>query len=260
MCPSIGSKRAARRRWTAASTASRRVTSRGTPGRRTGTVAGSSATSRGRPTCGTPSLWTRQRMNNGGQPVSADSLLGIVPSALLGGARPVAVQFGSDGALYVETYYAAATTRSATQHGRSGASTTSAAPDTPGADPQGDRPADRRARSRSRSASPAASPTSGTSATDRRPPPARPTVSHTYGSGGDKTATADGDLRRRRDGLQDRDGRGGPRPDERGGEHQRHDRRAHGAGPQPRRAAASFGALTPSIDQGLQRDRSRRRC
>ncbi len=43
-------------------------------------------------------------MKDGGQPVSADSLLGIIPSALLGGTRPVAVQFGADGALYVASY------------------------------------------------------------------------------------------------------------------------------------------------------------
>jgi type 1 glutamine amidotransferase len=40
----------------------------------------------------------------GGQPVSADSLYGIVPTSLIGGVRPVFMDFGSDGALYVGSY------------------------------------------------------------------------------------------------------------------------------------------------------------
>jgi type 1 glutamine amidotransferase len=40
----------------------------------------------------------------GGQPVAADSLYGIVTTALIGGVRPVFMDFGSDGALYVGSY------------------------------------------------------------------------------------------------------------------------------------------------------------
>jgi hypothetical protein len=40
----------------------------------------------------------------GGQPVSVDSLLGIIPASLLGGVRPVFMDFGADGALYVGSY------------------------------------------------------------------------------------------------------------------------------------------------------------
>jgi len=40
----------------------------------------------------------------GGQPVAVDSLLSIIPSSLLGGTRPVFMDFGADGALYVGSY------------------------------------------------------------------------------------------------------------------------------------------------------------
>ncbi len=40
----------------------------------------------------------------GGQPVSADSLFSIIPASTIGGARPVFMDFGSDGALYVGSY------------------------------------------------------------------------------------------------------------------------------------------------------------
>jgi PKD repeat protein len=40
----------------------------------------------------------------GGQPVSVDSLYGIVTTALIGGTRPVFMDFGADGALYVGSY------------------------------------------------------------------------------------------------------------------------------------------------------------
>ncbi|HEX6023111.1 MAG TPA: ThuA domain-containing protein, partial [Solirubrobacter sp.] len=40
----------------------------------------------------------------GGQPVAADSLYGIIPTTLIGGVRPVFMDFGSDGALYVGSY------------------------------------------------------------------------------------------------------------------------------------------------------------
>ncbi len=40
----------------------------------------------------------------GGQPVAVDSLYGIVTTQLIGGARPVFMDFGSDGALYVGSY------------------------------------------------------------------------------------------------------------------------------------------------------------
>ena len=40
----------------------------------------------------------------GGQPTSADNLLGIVPTSLIGGTRPVFMDFGSDGALYIGSY------------------------------------------------------------------------------------------------------------------------------------------------------------
>jgi glucose/arabinose dehydrogenase/type 1 glutamine amidotransferase len=41
---------------------------------------------------------------NGGQPIAADSLLGIVPSLLIGGTRLISMNFGPDGALYVASY------------------------------------------------------------------------------------------------------------------------------------------------------------
>jgi hypothetical protein len=40
----------------------------------------------------------------GGQPVSADSLYGIVTPTIIGNTRPVFVDFGADGALYVGSY------------------------------------------------------------------------------------------------------------------------------------------------------------
>jgi type 1 glutamine amidotransferase len=40
----------------------------------------------------------------GGLPVAVDSLYGIVPTSLIGGVRPVFMDFGSDGALYVGSY------------------------------------------------------------------------------------------------------------------------------------------------------------
>ena len=40
----------------------------------------------------------------GGQPDAVDSLLGIIPTTLLGGTRPVFMDFGADGALYVGSY------------------------------------------------------------------------------------------------------------------------------------------------------------
>ncbi|MDA0160923.1 ThuA domain-containing protein [Solirubrobacter ginsenosidimutans] len=40
----------------------------------------------------------------GGQPVSVDSLFGIVTPQLIGGTRPVFMDFGADGALYVGSY------------------------------------------------------------------------------------------------------------------------------------------------------------
>ena len=40
----------------------------------------------------------------GGQPTSVDSLLSIVPTSLLGGTRPVFMDFGADGALYIGSY------------------------------------------------------------------------------------------------------------------------------------------------------------
>jgi hypothetical protein len=40
----------------------------------------------------------------GGQPVAADSLYGIVTTSLIGGTRPVFMDFGADGALYVGSY------------------------------------------------------------------------------------------------------------------------------------------------------------
>ena len=41
---------------------------------------------------------------NGGLPVAADSLYGIVTTATIGGVRPVFMDFGADGALYVGSY------------------------------------------------------------------------------------------------------------------------------------------------------------
>ena len=40
----------------------------------------------------------------GGQPVSVDSLYGIITTTLIGGVRPVFMDFGADGALYVGVY------------------------------------------------------------------------------------------------------------------------------------------------------------
>jgi hypothetical protein len=40
----------------------------------------------------------------GGQPVAADSLLGIIPSSLFGGSRVITMNFGPDGDLYVGSY------------------------------------------------------------------------------------------------------------------------------------------------------------
>ena len=54
---------------------------------------------------------------SGGQPVSVDSLLGIIPSSLIGGVRPVFMDFGPDGALYVGSYCRQLLRRQQQQHG-----------------------------------------------------------------------------------------------------------------------------------------------
>jgi type 1 glutamine amidotransferase len=41
---------------------------------------------------------------SGGQPIAADSLLGIIPSSLLGAQRLISMNFGPDGALYIASY------------------------------------------------------------------------------------------------------------------------------------------------------------
>jgi hypothetical protein len=73
-------------------------------------------------------------MNNGGQPISADNLTGIVPTSLIGGVRIVKDTFGPDGALYVETYsgsyYAANNSMAIYRFDYIGGA------DTPGADPR----------------------------------------------------------------------------------------------------------------------------
>ena len=50
----------------------------------------------------------------GGQPVSVDSLLAIIPTSVIPSVGAVFMDFGPDGALYVGTYAAAPTTRSTT--------------------------------------------------------------------------------------------------------------------------------------------------
>ena len=40
----------------------------------------------------------------GGQPVSADSLYGIMPTSLMNSNRTIDLDFGADGALYVASY------------------------------------------------------------------------------------------------------------------------------------------------------------
>ena len=103
----------------------------------------------------------------GGQPVAADSLYGIIPPSLIGGMRPVFMDFGADGALYVG-YYAGSLLRvQQRQHGRL-ALRLHRRRGHPGSRSEGDRAADRQRRRSSTSASPAASPTSGTSATAAR--------------------------------------------------------------------------------------------
>ena len=72
---------------------------------------------------------------NGGQPVSADSLLAIVPSTVIGGTRFISMNFGPDGALYVGSYAGSYYGFNNTNMGIWRFAYTGG-PDTPGPDPQ----------------------------------------------------------------------------------------------------------------------------
>ena len=78
----------------------------------------------------------------GGQPVAVDSLFGIVTTALIGGVRPVFMDFGSDGALYVGSYAGGYYAFSNASMGVWRFAYTGG-PDTPGPEPEGDRAAER---------------------------------------------------------------------------------------------------------------------
>jgi hypothetical protein len=71
----------------------------------------------------------------GGQPVAVDSLLGIIPASLLGGVRPVFMDFGADGALYVGSYSGSYYRMTNSTMGIWRFAYTGG-PDTPGPDPQ----------------------------------------------------------------------------------------------------------------------------
>ncbi len=81
----------------------------------------------------------------GGQPVAVDSLYGIVTTQLIGGARPVFMDFGSDGALYVGSYSRRLLPVHQQQHGHL-ALRLHRRPGHPGSRPEGHRAADEQRR------------------------------------------------------------------------------------------------------------------
>ena len=81
----------------------------------------------------------------GGQPVAVDSLYGIVTTRIIGGARPVFMDFGADGALYVGSYAGGYYAFSNANMGVWRFAYTGGA-DTPGPDPKAVVPADRQRR------------------------------------------------------------------------------------------------------------------
>ena len=105
---------------------------------------------------------------SGGQPVSADSLLPIIPGGTIGNNRIMDLDFGPT-ARCISRRTPEASSRSRTPTRRCGASATTPAPDTPGPDPRRRR-ARTRAWSTSTLASRAASRTSGRSPAVARPP------------------------------------------------------------------------------------------
>jgi PKD repeat protein len=76
---------------------------------------------------------------NGGTPVAADSLYGIVTTATIGAVRPVFMDFGADGALYVGSYAGSYYAMSNTNMGVWRFAFTGGA-DTPGPDPRATAP------------------------------------------------------------------------------------------------------------------------
>ncbi len=121
----------------------------------------------------------------GGQPVAVDSLLGIIPSSLIGGVRPVFMDFGPDGALYVGSY---AGSYYAVNNNNMGIwrFAYTGGPDTPGPDPKAVVPTTGSTVQFNIGKSGGVSYKwdfgDGTSATGAN-------VSHAYSSAGDKTAT-----------------------------------------------------------------------
>ena len=136
----------------------------------------------------------------GGQPVSVDSLYGIIPTTLIGGVRPVFMDFGADGALYVGVYSgsyyrfvnsanAMAVYRFAYTGGQ----------DTPGPDPKAIVPETSSVVQFNIGKSGGVSYTWDFGDGSPDVTTTEPTVTHTYDSAGDKTATltvhyADGDA------------------------------------------------------------------
>ena len=136
----------------------------------------------------------------GGQPVAVDSLYGIVTTTLIGGVRPVFMDFGADGALYVGAYSgsyyrfvnstnAMAIYRFAFTGGQ----------DTPGPDPKAIVPETSSVVQFNIGKSGGVSYTWDFGDDSPDVTTTEPTVTHTYDSAGDKTATltvhyADGDA------------------------------------------------------------------
>jgi PKD repeat protein len=133
----------------------------------------------------------------GGQPVAVDSLYGIVTTALIGGTRPVFMDFGSDGALYVGSYGGGYYVFSNTLMGIWRFAYTGG-PDTPGPDPKAIVPATSSVVQFNIGKSGGVSYTWDFGDGSPKVTTQAATVSHTYSSAGTKTATltvnyADGD-------------------------------------------------------------------
>ncbi len=121
---------------------------------------------------------------SGGQPVSVDSLLGIVPTSVIGNTRAVSMSFGPDGALYVASYAGGYYTFNNNLMGVWRFAYVGG-PDTPGPDPQatgsGSSSTAQFSIGKSGGVSYKWDFGDGTTSTD-------PTASHTYDSAGTKTA------------------------------------------------------------------------
>ena len=98
-------------------------------------VAGSSPTTPARNNLRHALLMDPETEFTGGQPISADSLYGIIPTSLMGGNRMIDLDFGPDGALYVADYggsnFAISNANNAVRR-----FAYIGGPDTPGPDPQ----------------------------------------------------------------------------------------------------------------------------